>query len=190
MRKKLRNIWLNINQARLVAIQRTGTFITSIFKSVSRQILRLRHLISLKEKVLLLVIVSYLTGMIFTLFEFNAQVPRKWHPYFKGITYQDGTVWNGWVSDANFVYGFMEMASRGLIFLAAYIAVMNKIPLRIFIVCFWVELSDMLDYWLWRNGPWFEVVGFMDFETFQFEFFYVKLAIIIFFSAREWRNAS
>lgn len=139
----------------------------------------------MKRKILFLLGLSYLVELIFTLFEFDARIDRHWHPFYQGHTFEDGTHWNGWVTNAVFVYGFMEMVSRGLIFLAAYLAVTNRIFLRVFIVCFWLEMADMVDYWLFRNDPYpfLPKVG-----NFGIEFNYIKIAIIGYFITREFKS--
>lgn len=134
----------------------------------------------IRDKILLLIIGSYLVGVIFTMFEFEAVKRHKWHPFYQGHVYEDGTVWNGHVTKAVFVYGFMEMVSRAMIFYAAYLTIIYRVPLyKIFILCFWVEVADMADYWLFRNDPypflpkWDTPIG-----TFAIEYNYIKLFII------------
>lgn len=143
----------------------------------------------MKRKIIILIVVSYFVGLIFTLFEFEKRIEKKWHPFFDGITYQNGDKWNGWVTDAVFAYGFMEMVSRGLIFLAAYLAVSHKIFLKLFIVCFWVELADMFDYWLFRNDPYPLLPKYeTKYGTLALEFNYIKLAIVSYFAWTDWNR--
>lgn len=139
----------------------------------------------MKGRIICLIIASYIVGFLFTLFEFDAVERKHWHPFYEGHTYENGEYWNGHVTDAVFVYGFMEMVSRALIFLAAYLAIMHRIFLKLFIVCFWVEVADMADYWLFRNDPYpfLPRIG-----NFALEYNYIKLAIIVTFSIREYRN--
>lgn len=142
----------------------------------------------MKRRIIFLIVLSYFVGLIFTLFEFNAVVRHKRHPFYLGHTYENGEYWNGHVTDAVFVYGFMEMISRGLIFLAAYYAVLHKIFLRLFIVCFWVEIADMMDYWLFRNDPYpFLPVIETKIGKIALEFNYIKLGIICYFA---WRDSN
>lgn len=139
----------------------------------------------MRRRIIILIVLSYVVELIFTLFEFDIVVARPWHPFYYGHTYEDGSYWNGWVSDGVFVYGFMEMVARALIFLAAYYAVINKIALSLFIVCFWIELVDMLDYYLFRNDPWpfFPRIG-----NFGLEYNYVKLAIVCYYAWTDWNR--
>lgn len=127
-----------------------------------------------------------MVDLLFTLFEFNATEMHPWHPFYQPITFPNGFVWDGKVSDSTFVYGFMAMLSRAMIFLAAYLAVSHRLFLRIFIICFWVELADSVDYYLTRNGYWFKVDRFLFFENWEFEFNYIKLGVIFYFTSREW----
>lgn len=141
----------------------------------------------MRKKIYGLIIASYLVGFIFTLFEFDAVKRHKWHPFYAGHTYENGEFWDGRVTNAVFAYGFMEMVSRAIIFYAAYLAVRYGVFLRIFIVCFWVEVADMADYWLFRNDPY----PFLPkFGNFGIEFNYIKFAIIVSFSAWEYRKYS
>lgn len=156
---------------------------------VSRLIHHLRHLIN-RRVILAIVFVSYLFGVFFTLFEFDGQTVKKWHPFYNGITYQDGTHWNGHVSDAVFWYGLMEMAVKASVFLAAALAIWLKIDTRIFLVCLGVEFMDAVDYYLTRNGPWFTLDHFLIFNNWEFEFNYVKILIIFLFVSREWASGS
>lgn len=136
----------------------------------------------MRLKIILLVVGSYLIELLFTLFEFDAVVKRKMHPFYQGHVYENGEKWNGYVTNAVFVYGFMEILARGMIFLAAYLAVMHKIALRLFVVCFWLEIADVFDYWLFRNDPYplLPRIG-----NFGIEFNYIKIATVCIFSAIE-----
>jgi len=134
----------------------------------------------LKKWILSALVLSYLVELIFTVFELDPEIKRPHHPFFNGLVFQDGTVWNGWVTDANFVYGFMEMAARGLVFLAASWAILYGIRMRIFAVCASLEIIDMFDYWLFRNDEWFNT---------GFEFNYLKIAIVVFCAWKEYRKS-
>lgn len=145
----------------------------------------------MKAKILILIVASYFVDLLFTLFEFDAQVMKTWHPFYQGMDFPNGFHWDGKVSDSTFVYGFMSMASRAMIFLAAYLAVSNRIFLTIFVACVWVELADMLDYFLFRNGWWpfipkFNLFGF---ENIEFEFNYLKVSFITLYAYIEWKQS-
>src|SRR5687767_9715148 len=130
----------------------------------------------MKLRIIALIFSSYLVGQLFTLFEFNAVEEKRWHPFYYGHTYEDGRFWDGRVTNAVFAYGFMEMVSRAMLFLAAYLAIVHRINVfKLFMVCFWVEVADMADYWLFRNDPYpfLPRIG-----NFGLEFNYIKLAII------------
>lgn len=145
----------------------------------------------MKRKIIFLIVLSYFVELIFTLFEFNAQVVHKWHPFYQGHTFENGEFWNGHVTNAVFVYGFMEMVSRGLIFLAAYYAVSHKIFIKLFIVCFWVELFDMFDYWLFRNDPYPFLPKYeTSIGTIALEFNYIKIVIICYYAWRHYNTAT
>jgi hypothetical protein len=148
-----------------------------------------RHLQRHKsEWVFGLIALSYLIGVFFTLFEFDAEVRVRYHPFYDGMTFQNGEHWNGWVTKANFVYGFMEMFSRMLIFVAGWIAWRYVVPIKIFAVCAFVEMADMVDYWLVRNGPWFTIRKFLIFDNWEFEFNYIKIGIILIYCYTEWKK--
>jgi hypothetical protein len=141
--------------------------------------------VTVKHKIILLIFGSYLVGTIFTAFEFDAVVRKKWHPFYQGHTYENGEYWDGKVTNAVFVYGFMEMVSRAMIFCAAYLAVRHRIFIYLFYVCGWIEIADMFDYWLFRNDPYpfLPKIG-----NFGLEFNYVKLFLVGIYSTREWRT--
>jgi len=150
-------------------------------KSLDLRYHRILNIFSVKERILIAIVFSYVVELLFTLFEFDAEVDRKWHPFYNGHTFQNGKYWNGWVTNCVFVYGFMEMAARGTMFLAAHWAIRHRIMLRIFVVCATLEMLDMFDYWLFRNDPWFGT---------PIEFNYIKIGVVIFYARREWKNYS
>jgi len=131
----------------------------------------------IKKWILSALVLSYLVELIFTVFEFDREVKKPWFPFFKGIVYEDGSVWNGWVTDANFVYGFMETAARGLIFLSAYWSVTYGVKLKMYAVCVWLEIIDMFDYWWFYNDQWFNT---------GVEFNYIKIGIIFYCAWKEY----
>lgn len=131
----------------------------------------------MKKWILAALLLSYLVELIFTVFELDAEVKKPHFLFFKGVEYADGTTWNGWMTDCNFVYGFMETAARGLIFLSASWAVMYGVKLRIFAVCAVLEIIDMFDYWLFYNGEWFNTV---------IEFNYIKIGIVFLYAWRDY----
>ncbi len=131
---------------------------------------------------------SYLFGLAFTLFEFDAEVRRKLHPFYDGITFQGGTKWNGYVTVANFVYGLMEMFSKLMLMIAGGTAIYFGVRTMIFIPCAIIELLDMVDYWLVRNGAWFTMDRFIIFNNWEFEFNYIKIGLILTFCYTEWKR--
>lgn len=144
-------------------------------KQVSHLIPRFR--LSRRSQVLTPLVLSYLVGFIFTLFEFDEEIAKLRHPFYKGHTFASGRHWDGWVTDANFVYGIMEIASRGLIFVSADLAIKYRFKLRIFWVCGGIEIIDMYDYWLFRNDEWFNT---------GIEFNYIKIVVILLYACIEY----
>lgn len=144
----------------------------------------------MKAKILILIVASYLVDLLFTLFELDAQVVRSLHPFYNGMDFPNGFHWDGKVSVSTFVYGFMAMASRAMIFLAAYLAVHHRILLNIFVVCFWIECADMIDYYLFRNSWWPFIPKFNLFglENIEFEFNYLKVSFITLYAYKEWKK--
>ena len=124
---------------------------------------------------------SYLVELIFTLFEFDQEIKKPRYPFFDGITFQDGSTWNGWVTDANFVYGFMETSARGLIFVSAAISSWYGIKMNIFFVCITLEILDGIDYWLFYNHTWFDT---------GIEFNYIKIGVVFFYAWKEYTASS
>lgn len=140
------------------------------------------------EIVFSLVALSYLIDVGFTLFEFDIEVRKKYHPFYDGITYQDGSKWNGWVTQANFYYGLLAMCSRAAIFLSIGFAVWLGVKTRVYWVCLIAELSDMVDYKLTRNGPWFKLDHFLIFDNWEFEWNYIKIGIVLTYCYTEWKR--
>lgn len=136
---------------------------------------------NVKRKILLVLFISYIVELLFTLFELDAETRYKFHPLFDGVVFQDGSKWNGEKTPANFVYGFMEIAARGLIFLAAYWASKAKIFLPIFLWLACLEIADMVDYWLLNNSGWFAIYG-----PFEFDFNLIKVGVVLGFNVKEW----
>ena len=122
-------------------------------------------------------VLSYLTELIFTIWEFDKKVEKPYYPFFDGIIYEDGSKWNGWVTDCVFVYGFMETAARGLIFVSAAIASWYGVKMNIFFVCITLEIIDSFDYWLFYNHTWFNT---------GIEFNYIKIGVILYCSWKEY----
>lgn len=131
----------------------------------------------LKFWVLLPLVLSYLVELIFTIWELDKQVMKKRFIFFDGWVYEDGSAWDGLVSDSSFVYGFMETSSRGLIFVSAAIASWYGVRMNIFFVCITLEIIDGFDYWLFYNHKWFDT---------HIEFNYIKIALIFFYTWREF----
>lgn len=167
---------------------------SQLFKKVSLQIQILqreaaeavvRHRV---EIVLSLVALSYLIDVGFTLFEFDIEVRKKYHPFYDGITYQDGSKWNGWVTQANFYYGLLAMCSRASIFLSIGLAIWLTVKTKIYWVCLVMEVFDMIDYKLTRNGPWFTLDRFLIFDSWEFEWNYIKIGIVLTYCYIEWKR--
>lgn len=135
---------------------------------------------SRRSKVLTPLVLSYLVEFIFTLFEFDEEIPRRRHIFYKGHTFASGKHWDGWPTDVNFVYGFMEMASRGLIFVSAYLAIKYGMRMRVFWICATIEIIDMFDYWLFRNDEWFNT---------GIEFNYIKIGVILYFAWKTYLDS-
>lgn len=144
-----------------------------------------------RVQILVLIVASYLVDLLFTLFEFDAQIVEKWHPFYQGMDFPNGFHWDGKVSASTFAYGFFAMVSRAMIFYAAYLAVTYRIWLRIFVVCFWVECADMLDYFLFRNSwwPFIPKFDFIGFKNIEFEFNYLKVLFIATYAYIEWKKS-
>lgn len=142
---------------------------------------------SAKGKILLLIVGSYFVDLLFTLFEFDACHVKHMHPFYYGEDLVCGH-WDGQVSNSSFAYGFFAMASRAMLIYAAWLAVKYRILLPIFLVCFWIEMADSLDYYLVRNGWWTFIpkFDFFIFNDIKFEFNYVKILIITGFAAYEY----
>lgn len=192
--KRLRNTWLSITRGRLLQRLSKATSTTLTFLSAS--LARLRTYLSLRAVtvVYLMVFGSYVVDLFFTLFELDPTTMKHYHPFYYGETFPNGFVWNGWKTDTQFVHAFMGIASRAMIFLAAYVAVMNKLPLTIFVWCFWVELADGVDYWL-TNNDWWPFIpkltiyfGTFAVEDWEFEFNYIKIFLIGFLSYKGWKK--
>lgn len=170
------------------------TFITSLFRSDNLR--RLRTLLSLSPVtvVYLMVFGSYVVDLFFTLFELDPTTMKHYHPFYYGETFSNGFVWNGYKTDTQFIHAFMGIASRAMIFLAAWVAVMNNIPVKIFIWCMWVELADGLDYWLTNNDHWVFIpkltiyFGSFTLENWEFEMNYIKVFLMAYLSYKGWKK--
>lgn len=138
---------------------------------------------------LVLVVVIYFVDVLFTLFELDT-VAWKFHLLYLGHWYPNGEYWNGWKSNNQIVYDVMAFVSRAIIFTVAGLAVKYGIKLQIFVVCFFIELSDIIDYWIFNNAWWNFIpkFDFMMLKDVEFEYNYVKLAIIVCFAVWEWRK--
>lgn len=145
-------------------------------------------------RILLLISGSYLVDLLFTLFESSSPVLSKWYVFYKGHTYEDGTVWNGEVTTATFWHGLNTMISRAMLLCAAYMAVSWRIFVKSFAVCFWIEVFDMLDYWLFYNAWWVFIpkfdlnIGVMIIKDFEFEYNFLKIPIVLIYCYIEWKR--
>lgn len=146
---------------------------------LGRRFQRILNILSIKERILISILLSYVVELIFTLVEFDKEVVSKWHPFYNGHTFENGDYWNGWVTNCVFAYGIMEIAARAILLISAHWAIINGIRLRIFLVCAGLEILDMADYWLFRNDPWFGT---------PIEFNYIKIGVVIYYARREWKN--
>jgi hypothetical protein len=127
-------------------------------------------------KILLILAGSYLVGLLFTLVELDSQVKKSFFPFFHGICYQNGVCWDGKMSLANYVYGYAETVVKCMILLDAF----YSSGMKIFRVCFVLEVIDLIDYILLYNSTWFTI------GTFHFEYNYLKVGIISYFIARDF----
>jgi hypothetical protein len=126
---------------------------------------------------LLPLVLAYLVELIFTLFEFDEEIYRPRYWFYKGHTFASGKHWDGWDTDVNFAYGFMEIGARCLIFVSAHMAIKHGLVLRIFYVCATLEMIDVFDYWAFFNDKWFNT---------GLEFNYVKIVVILVYAWKEY----
>jgi hypothetical protein len=137
---------------------------------------------------------SYVVDLFFTLFELDPWTFKPYHPFYEGEVFPDGSVWNGWKTDTQFVHAIMGIASRAMIFLAAWVAIINKIPVKIFIWCLWVEIADGIDFWLTNNDHWPFIpkltlyFGDIRLENWEFEFNYIKVLLMAVLSYKGWKQ--
>lgn len=145
----------------------------------------------MRGKILLLIVGVYFVDVLFTLFELDT-TPWKFHPFYDGYTFPNGSHWNGWKSNNQIAYDIFAFVSRAMIFSASWLAVKHGIVLKIFVLCFFIELSDIVDYWLFNNAwwPFIAKFNFLYFDNFEFEYNYVKLALVICFAVWEWRKGA
>lgn len=174
-------------------LQTVKTALLQSFNAVKR----LAHLQNRREAeraILLLLAGSYLVDLLFTLFESSSPVTSKWYVFYQGHTYEDGSIWNGEVTAATFWHGINTMLSRAMILSSAYIAVRWGVFVKSFAVCFWVEVLDMLDYWLFYNAWWnfipkFDLnIGIMTIKDFEFEYNFLKIPIVLIYCYIEWKR--
>lgn len=169
--------------------QTTALRLSSISIQVNRLIHRLLHLISLKPDTVCLVLfgVSYISDILFGLFEFEAEVYKKWHPFYEGITFKSGRKWDGTVTDANFAYGFFAIAARWALIVNAWLSAHHGFYKKTWLVCIVLEGYDALDYYLFRNGPWWKM-PLMGFDQFEIEYNIPKIMIVLTIAFIEWKK--
>jgi hypothetical protein len=181
-----------------------STELRSFLKTVRTALLQsfnaVNHLIQIQShreaaaRILILISGSYLVDLLFTLFESSSPVLSKLYVFYRGHTYEDGTFWNGYTTQATFWHGLNTMFSRAMILSAAYISVRWKVFVKSFAVCFWIEVFDMLDYWLFYNAWWVFIpkfdlnIGIMIIKDFEFEYNFVKISIVLIYCYIEWRR--
>jgi hypothetical protein len=162
--------------------------------SEARLLLHLRSHRAAVASVLLLISGSYFVDLLFTLFESTSPETSKWYVFYKGHTYENGDYWDGQVTAATFWHGLNTMLSRAMLLTAAYISVRWRIFVTAFAVCFWVELVDMLDYWLFYNDWWVFIpkfdlnLGLMVIKDFAFEYNLVKIGVVLTYCYIEWKK--
>lgn len=173
--------------------QTVKTALLQSFNAASR-LIQIRNRRAAAASVLILISGSYLVDLLFTLFESSSPTVSKWYVFYQGHTYEDGTFWNGHTTEATFWHGLNTMFSRAMLLSAAYISVRWSLFIKSFAVCCWIELFDMLDYWLFYNAWWtfipkFDLnIGIMTINNFEFEYNFVKIGIVLTYCYIEWKS--
>jgi hypothetical protein len=164
--------------------------LSQLYKKVNRLTLRLLRAVADNHLILVFILIAgaYLFDIAFTLFEFDVENPKKYHPFYDGIVFKDGSRWNGWVTQANFVYGFMDIIYRVLLCLSVGLAIYFGVRTYIYFVIAGLEFFDLFDYWLIRNGAWFTMHKFLIFDNWEFEFNYIKIGFVLTFCYTEWKR--
>lgn len=105
----------------------------------------------LEVKVFWLLALSFLVGLLFDLIPFAPAQPQK---LFIFIDQEITLEW--------YVYLAGEKIARMIIFYAFFVATKFKI-VNLF---FWIECIDLVDFMLWMNRPWFQILSFdVEFNT-------------------------
>lgn len=99
----------------------------------------------IEAKVFWLLAFAFLVGLLFDLIPFAPAAPQK---LFLLIDHEITLEW--------YVYLAGEKIARMIIFYAFYSAT----KIRIVNVFFWLECIDLIDFMLWMNKPWFQILGF------------------------------
>lgn len=102
-------------------------------------------------KVFWLLALSFLVGLLFDLIPFAPAQPQKL------FILSDSEITLEW-----YVYLAGEKIARMIIFYAFFVATKFKI-VNLF---FWIECIDLIDFMLWMNRPWFQILSFdVEFNT-------------------------
>lgn len=109
-------------------------------------------------KVFWLLAFSFVVGLLFDLIPFSPAQPQK---LFILIEHKITLEWYAYLAG--------EKIARMIIFYAFFVAT----KLQIVNVFFWLECLDLIDFMLWMNKPWFQILGF------DVEFNTLKLCIIV-----------
>lgn len=133
------------------------------------------------HKIILLLVCSYFIDLIYTLVEWDFNNRYYFFPFFHGY---DG--WDGKMALGSYVYYYCQHVCLMMVFYAFYLLS----GWRFVLVMFWVEAADLVDYMACYHEAWFKLPGFWIFEEIQFEFNYVKLAIIVWAAIYEYRKGS
>lgn len=112
----------------------------------------------IEVKVFWLLAFSFLVGLIFDMIPFSPAQPQK---LFILIDHKITLEW--------YIYLAGEKIARMIIFYAFFVAT----KLKIVNVFFWLECLDLIDFMLWMNKPWFQILGF------DVELNTLKLCIIV-----------
>lgn len=103
---------------------------------------------SKEVRIYLLVVSSFLVGLIYDLVDLDWKTQKDFFPFFDGYN-----GWDGKMSLANYVYGYCGHAVMLMIWSVLIIDSGRKI----YQVCFILETIDLIDYALRYNYTWFTV---------------------------------
>lgn len=129
----------------------------------------------MRNKVLALVVGSYLVDVIYTMVEWDFQKTYSFFPFFHGHS-----GWDGRMALGSYVYFYCQHVCVMMLLWAAYLAS----GMRFLKYVFWVEFADLIDYALCYHEKWLTINGF------DFEFSYAKILIVFALAAREWKSTT